>query len=128
MSVCLKLKISVSTKPIGLYSSGKIPTGPVTVLSYFLVGWDTPNPPKNKKMGFNKKNIFLKISIMQSRMMSVRMSVHLSVRPLSSWLPLNRLDFTLQEILLYLLVLSWFKAIFVGGRTPTTPPNPHKNK
>ena len=43
MSVCLKLKISVTTKPIGLYSSGNIPNGPVMVLSYFLGGWDTPN-------------------------------------------------------------------------------------
>ena len=53
MSVCLKLKISVTTQPIGLYSSGNIPTGPVMVLSYFLRGWDTPNPPPPKK----KKNM-----------------------------------------------------------------------
>ena len=42
MSVRPKLKISVTTEPIGLYSSGNIPTGPVMVLSYFLWGWDTP--------------------------------------------------------------------------------------
>ena len=53
MSVCLSvrpfLKISVTTEPIGFYSSGNIPTGPVVVLGYFLGEWDTPNPPKNKK-------------------------------------------------------------------------------
>ena len=47
-SVCLKLKISVTTKPIGLYSSGNIPTGPGMVLSYFLWGWDTPTPQNIK--------------------------------------------------------------------------------
>ena len=46
-SVRLKLNISVTTEPIGLYSSWNIPTGPVMVLSYFPWGWDTPNPPKN---------------------------------------------------------------------------------
>ena len=46
MSVCLKLKISVTTEPIGLYSSGKIPTGPVMVLSYYR-GGGTPPPQKN---------------------------------------------------------------------------------
>ena len=50
MSVCPSLKISVTTEPIGFYSSGNIPTGPVVVLGYFLGGWDTPNPPKNKKI------------------------------------------------------------------------------
>ena len=39
MSVCLKLKILVTTEPIGLYSSGIIPTGPVLVFNYFLRGW-----------------------------------------------------------------------------------------
>ena len=47
-SVRLKLKISVTTEPIGLYSSGVIPTGPVMVLSYFPGGWDTLNPPPKK--------------------------------------------------------------------------------
>ena len=47
-SVSLKLKISVTTEPIGLDSYGYLPIGPVVVLSYFLEGWDTPNPPKNK--------------------------------------------------------------------------------
>ena len=46
-SVSLKLKISVTTEPIGLDSYGYLPIGPVVVLSYFLEGWDTPNPPKN---------------------------------------------------------------------------------
>ena len=37
-SVRLKLKISVTTEPIGFYSPGNISTGPVVVLSYFLWG------------------------------------------------------------------------------------------
>ena len=41
------LKISVTTEPIGFYSLGYIPIGPVVVLSYFLGGWDTPNPQRN---------------------------------------------------------------------------------
>ena len=49
-SVRLSLKISVTTEPIGFYSSGNIPNGPVVVLGYFLWGWDTPNPTKNKKI------------------------------------------------------------------------------
>ena len=49
MSVRLKLKISVTAEPIGLYSSGIIPTGPVMVLSYFPGAWDTPNPPQKTK-------------------------------------------------------------------------------
>ena len=55
MSVCpyvrLSLKISVTTKPIWFYSLGIIPIGPVVVLSYFLGGCDTPNPPKNSPGG-----------------------------------------------------------------------------
>ena len=43
-SVCLSLKISVTTELMGFYSSWNIPPGPVVVLSYFLGGWDTPNP------------------------------------------------------------------------------------
>ena len=35
--VCLKLKISVATEPIGLHSSGNIDIGPTVVLSYFVV-------------------------------------------------------------------------------------------
>ena len=46
MSVRPKLKISVTAVPIGLYSLGNIPTGPLMVLSYFLAGRDTPNPYK----------------------------------------------------------------------------------
>ena len=45
-SVCLKLRILVTTEPIRLYFSGNIPTGLVMLLSYFLGGWDTPYPPK----------------------------------------------------------------------------------
>ena len=48
LSVRLSLKISVTTEPIGFYSSGNIPTGLVVVLGYFLGWWDTPNPPKNE--------------------------------------------------------------------------------
>ena len=57
LSVRLKLKISVTIEPIGLYSSGIIPTGSVVVLSYFLGGWDTPNPSKNLNFP-PKKNVF----------------------------------------------------------------------
>ena len=65
LSVCLKLKIS---EPIWLYSSVNIPTSPVMVLSYFLVGWDTHNqPPKKKNLfycgggGVEKFNIISRI-------------------------------------------------------------------
>ena len=50
MSVRLKLEISITTEPIGFYSSGNIPAAPVVVIDYFLGGWDTPNPPKTKKI------------------------------------------------------------------------------
>ena len=43
MSVCPSLKISVTTEPMGFYSLGSIPTGPVVVLGYFL-GSGTPTP------------------------------------------------------------------------------------
>ena len=59
MSVCLKLKISVTTEPIGFYTSGYIPIGRVVVLSYFLGGWDTHNPPKNENSPHPQKNSFL---------------------------------------------------------------------
>ena len=49
MSVRPSRKISVTTEPIGFYSSRNIPTGPIVVLGYFLRRWDTHNPPKNKK-------------------------------------------------------------------------------
>ena len=44
-SVRPSLKISETTKLIGFYSSGNIPTGPVVVLGYIFGGWDTYNPP-----------------------------------------------------------------------------------
>ena len=56
MSVRLSLKILVTTEPFGFYFSRNIPTGPVVVLSYFLGGWDIPQPfqknrnPPPKKM------------------------------------------------------------------------------
>ena len=37
-SICLSLKISVTTGLIGFYSLGNIPTGPVMVLGNFLGG------------------------------------------------------------------------------------------
>ena len=58
MYVCLKLKISVTAKPIGIYSSGNISTDPVVFLSYFLSDWNTFNPPKKKKSHL-QKNFFL---------------------------------------------------------------------
>ena len=64
LSVRLKLKILVTTQPIGFYSSGYIPIGSLEVLSYFLVGWDTPNPPKNKKS--SNPFFLLGISLQQS--------------------------------------------------------------
>ncbi len=51
MSVRFKLKISVTAEPIGFYASGNVDTHPAVVLSYFIGGWDTLNPPKKK----NKK-------------------------------------------------------------------------
>ncbi len=48
MSVRLKLKISVTAEPIGLYSTGNISTGPVMVLSIFLEGESPPPQIKIK--------------------------------------------------------------------------------
>ena len=45
LSVRLSLKISVTTEPIGFYSSENIPTGPVVVLGYFIGGLNTPTTP-----------------------------------------------------------------------------------
>ncbi len=39
----LKLKISTA-EPIGFYSSGNVPTGPVVVLGSFLGGWYQGRP------------------------------------------------------------------------------------
>ncbi len=47
LSVCLELKTSVNTDPIGLSSLGNIPTGPVMVLDYFL--WASTSSLKKKK-------------------------------------------------------------------------------
>ena len=44
----MSLKISVTAEPIGLNSSGNIDTGPVLVLCYFVGGWDSPTPKKEK--------------------------------------------------------------------------------
>ncbi len=54
-SVRPSLKISVTTKLIGFYSSGNIPTGPV--LGFFLGGWNTHIPEKFKKSPIFKKNV-----------------------------------------------------------------------
>ena len=48
-SFCLSLKISVTTEPIGFYSSGNIPTGPVVVQAIFL-GAGTPSTPQKTKI------------------------------------------------------------------------------
>ena len=69
MSVCPSLKISVTTEPIGFYSSGNIPTGPVVFLGYFLGGWDTPKPSKNEK---NPPSIFFLICGGISRVLEAR--------------------------------------------------------
>ena len=55
MSFCQKLKISVTTELIGLYSSDNIPPDSVMVLSYFLRRWKPPAPPPPTK----KKKIYL---------------------------------------------------------------------
>ncbi len=52
MSVRPSIEISVTTEPIGFYSSGNIPTGPVVVLGYFLVGVGHPKPRQKKKKSF----------------------------------------------------------------------------
>ncbi len=53
LSVCLKLKISVTAEAISLYSSENIPTDPVMVSSYFLGreggGYTHNSPPPKKK-------------------------------------------------------------------------------
>ena len=53
------IKISVTTKPFGLYSSGNIPTGPVMIFCYFGGNWDTPNPLENEKNNLSTPKIFL---------------------------------------------------------------------
>ena len=45
MSICLKLKISVTTEPIGLYSSTNIPIASGMGVRYFL-GGGTPEQPE----------------------------------------------------------------------------------
>ncbi len=47
--VRLSLKISVTTEPIGFYSSGNIPKGPVVVLGY-LLGVGHPQPLQKQKI------------------------------------------------------------------------------
>ena len=67
MSVCpsvrLKFKIEITAKPIGLYSSGNIPTGHVVFLSCFLEGWETlhttsPLKKRNHTASQKSKNKF----------------------------------------------------------------------
>ena len=63
MSVCLKLKISVNTAPIGLrFSSGNIPSGAVMVLSNFLGKVGQPQPPQKRKMP-PPKFFFIKLKL-----------------------------------------------------------------
>ncbi len=59
LSVCLKLKILVTTEPIGFYSSGYIPIGPVV---FKLYSWGVGHPPSTKQMKISlptKKKCFL---------------------------------------------------------------------
>ena len=58
MSVCLRLKILVTTEPIGLYSLGNIPIVPMMVLGYLIKVWETPNPVKKIKNTPPPKYIF----------------------------------------------------------------------
>ena len=44
MSVRLKIKISITAEPNGLFSSGNMPTGSVVVLSSFLGWWGILKP------------------------------------------------------------------------------------
>ena len=44
MSVCLKLRISVTADPIGLYSLGNVATGPDVVLRFFSYGEEVGTP------------------------------------------------------------------------------------
>ena len=46
MSVCLKLKISVTNKPIEVFSLGNISTSPLVVLAIFWGVGTIPHPPK----------------------------------------------------------------------------------
>ena len=50
LSVRPTLKITVTTEPIGFYSSGNIPTGLVVVLGYFLGGVGHPKIPQKQKI------------------------------------------------------------------------------
>ncbi len=61
LSVHLKLKISVTTQPIGRYSLGNIPTGSVIGFKLFSCGGNTPNPlpQKEKKIPPPKKKFFI---------------------------------------------------------------------
>ena len=52
MSIRPSLMFMVTTEPIGFYSLGNIPTGPVVVVAYFLGAWDTPNTQKNPPIPF----------------------------------------------------------------------------
>ena len=45
LSVCLKLKISVTAEPVGFYFSGNITTGRVVIFIFLGVG-TPPKPPK----------------------------------------------------------------------------------
>ncbi len=54
------LKILVTTKPIGFYSPGCIPTGPVVVLSIFLGAGTPPTPQKIK----SPLQFFLKLPLL----------------------------------------------------------------
>ena len=48
--VCLQRRISLTAEPIGFSFTGQLLIGPWQVYNYFLVGWDTPNSPPQKKL------------------------------------------------------------------------------
>ena len=56
-SVCPYLEISVTTKPIGFYCSGNLPTGPVVVLGNFLGGATPQTPPPKKKIQIRYRRV-----------------------------------------------------------------------
>ena len=73
MSVCLKLKISVTTEPIELYYSGNTPAGSVKVLSYFL-GVGHPKPSPYKKRSSLPQILMLLLFLFKSKIQKIGLS------------------------------------------------------
>ena len=82
MSVRPKLKISVTAVPIGLYSLGNIPTGPLMVLSYFLGGMGHLDLPPKKKNSPSKKKYFLLFLFKSKILRKIRLIKTLGAKPL----------------------------------------------